>query len=169
MNALLVDGYNMMGDWPILRELKQDDFAKARDLLVDKMAEYQAYTGYDVFVIFDAYLRQGPSTQKKQFAVDVTFTSENETADECIEKMSLQLIDMYRYVYVATSDWTEQAMVFTQGGLRKSARELYTEVKNIEEHIAQDVKKQASEKPTGSIWISDDMKSIFEKWRRQQL
>ena len=46
MNILLVDGYNIIGAWPELRELKDKDFAAARDRLIEKMAEYQAFTGY---------------------------------------------------------------------------------------------------------------------------
>ena len=38
------------------RELKNKDLAAARDRLVEKMAEYQAYTGYRVIVVFDAYM-----------------------------------------------------------------------------------------------------------------
>ena len=46
MDILLVDGYNIIGAWPELRELKNKDLAAARDRLIEKMAEYQGYTGY---------------------------------------------------------------------------------------------------------------------------
>ena len=55
MDILLVDGYNIIGAWPELQELKNKDLAAARDRLVEIMAEYQAYTGYRVIVVFDAY------------------------------------------------------------------------------------------------------------------
>ena len=59
MDILLVDGYNIIGSWPELQELKNKDLAAARDRLVEKMAEYQGYTGYKVIVVFDAYGVQG--------------------------------------------------------------------------------------------------------------
>ena len=59
MDILLVDGYNIIGAWPELRELKNKDLAAARDRLVEKMAEYQGFSGYKVIIVFDAYDVQG--------------------------------------------------------------------------------------------------------------
>ena len=59
MNILLVDGYNIIGAWPELRELKERDLAAARDRLIEQMAEYQAFTGSRVIIVFDAYYVQG--------------------------------------------------------------------------------------------------------------
>ncbi|RKJ19121.1 hypothetical protein D7X33_45850, partial [Butyricicoccus sp. 1XD8-22] len=41
MNILIVDGYNMIGAWPELVQLKQKDLAEARDRLIEILAEYQ--------------------------------------------------------------------------------------------------------------------------------
>ncbi|HSP20821.1 MAG TPA: NYN domain-containing protein, partial [Planococcus sp. (in: firmicutes)] len=38
MDILLVDGYNIIGDWPELQKLKKDSLADARDRLVERMA-----------------------------------------------------------------------------------------------------------------------------------
>ncbi len=59
MDILLVDGYNMIGAWPQLKDLKENSFEEARDLLIQKMAEYQSYTGFRVIVVFDAHLVKG--------------------------------------------------------------------------------------------------------------
>ena len=56
MDILLVDGYNIIGAWPELRVLKDQDLAMARDILISRMAEYQAYTGYKVISVFDAHM-----------------------------------------------------------------------------------------------------------------
>ncbi|MBR3379616.1 MAG: ribosome-dependent mRNA decay endonuclease Rae1/YacP, partial [Bacillus sp. (in: Bacteria)] len=48
MDILLVDGYNMIGAWPQLQHLKENSFEEARDVLIQHLAEYQAYTGYRV-------------------------------------------------------------------------------------------------------------------------
>ena len=55
MIVLIVDGYNMIGDWPVLKELKEKSLEEARAKLVELMAEYQAYMGYRIIVVFDAY------------------------------------------------------------------------------------------------------------------
>ncbi len=59
MDILLVDGYNMIGAWPRLKDLKANSFEEARDVLIQKMAEYQSYTGNRVIVVFDAHLVKG--------------------------------------------------------------------------------------------------------------
>ena len=91
MDILLVDGYNIIGAWPELQELKNKDLAAARDRLVEKMAEYQGYTGYRVIVVFDAYWVQGLEKKYKNYQIEVIFTKENETADERIEKLAISI------------------------------------------------------------------------------
>lgn len=168
MNILLVDGYNIIGAWPELRKLKTTDFAKARDLLVEKMAEYQAYTGYRVIVVFDAHLTKGIEKKYINHRVEVIFTRKNETADERIERLACSLKNIRTKIYVATSDYTEQWTIFSQGALRISARELLTEVNSINKGIREEIKKTQEEKPISKIPLSDEVAQIFEKWRRKK-
>ena len=132
MDILLVDGYNIIGSWPELQELKNKDLAAARDRLVEKMAEFQGYTGYKVIVVFDAYGVQGLEKKYKNYQIEVIFTKENETADERIEKLAIALSNRRTQIHVATSDFTEQWAIFGQGALRISARELQIEMNSIE-------------------------------------
>ena len=147
MDILLVDGYNIIGAWPELQELKNKDLAAARDRLVEKMAEYQGYTGYKVIVVFDAYGVQGLEKKYKNYQVEVIFTKENETADERIEKLAIALSNRRTQIHVATSDFTEQWVIFGQGALRKSARELEIEMNSIERAIGNQVENIKEEKP----------------------
>ncbi|MBO8178410.1 NYN domain-containing protein [Aeribacillus pallidus] len=166
MDILLVDGYNIIGAWPELRELKNHDLAAARDRLVEQMAEYQAYTGFKVIIVFDAHYVQGIERKYKNSKVDIIFTRENETADERIERLAIELSNIKTQVYVATSDYTEQWAIFGQGALRKSARELYTEMKIIEQRITRKVKKFSEQRPISKIPLKKEVAEIFEKWRR---
>jgi predicted RNA-binding protein with PIN domain len=168
MDILLVDGYNIIGAWPELRILKDYDLPAARDRLVERMAEYQAYTGYHVIVVFDAYYVQGNEKKYQNHKVDVIFTKENETADERIEKMAISLNNRKTQIHVATSDFTEQWAIFGQGALRKSARELLLEMFAIEKGIEKNVKRIQEKRPASKIPLSDEMAKIFEKWRRGQ-
>lgn len=165
-DILLVDGYNIIGAWPDLRKLKDKDLSSARDLLIEKMAEYQAYTGYRVIIVFDAHLVQGTEKKSKNYKVEVIFTKKNETADERIEKLAIQLNNIRTQVHVATSDYTEQWAIFGQGALRKSARELLNEMNSIEKGIGKSLKKIQEKKPVSKIPLTDEMAEIFEKWRR---
>jgi uncharacterized protein len=166
MDILLVDGYNIIGAWPELNELKKKDLASARDRLVEQMAEYQGYTGYRVIVVFDAYYVQGIARKYNNYKVEVLFTRENETADEQIEKLAIELSNIKTQIHVATSDFTEQWAIFGQGALRKSARELMTEINVIEKKIERKVRKTTDNKPPSKIHLSEEVAEIFEKWRR---
>jgi predicted RNA-binding protein with PIN domain len=166
MDILLVDGYNIIGAWPELKGLKERDLPAARDRLIERMAEYQAYSGYRVIVVFDAFYVQGKEKKFQNHKVEVIFTKENETADERIEKMAISLAGRKTQIHVATSDFTEQWAIFGQGALRKSARELLLEMSLIEKGIEKNVKKIQEKKPISKIPISDEMAEIFEKWRR---
>ncbi|MEC3617335.1 ribosome-dependent mRNA decay endonuclease Rae1/YacP [Bacillus stercoris] len=169
MDILLVDGYNMIGAWPQLKDLKANSFEEARDVLIQKMAEYQSYTGNRVIVVFDAHLVKGLEKKQTNHRVEVIFTKENETADERIEKLAQALNNIATQIHVATSDYTEQWAIFGQGALRKSARELLREVEAIERRIEIRVRKITSEKPAGKIALSEEVLKTFEKWRRGDL
>ncbi|WP_173917973.1 NYN domain-containing protein [Halobacillus sp. Marseille-Q1614] len=166
MNVLIVDGYNMIGAWPELQKLKDRDLGQARDLLIEMMAEYRAYKGDRVIVVFDAYHVRGLDNKQKNFKIEVIYTKENETADERIEKLAGQLNDIRTQVYVATSDYAEQRTIFAQGAFRKSARELYIEVKNIQLEIKKDVESHKSIQNQPKIPINKEIREIFEQWRR---
>ncbi|MDF2854194.1 MAG: hypothetical protein K0Q87_45 [Neobacillus sp.] len=168
MDILLVDGYNIIGTWPELKSLKDHDLPAARDRLVERMAEYQAYWGYRVIVVFDAQYVQGTEKKFKDHKVEVIFTKKNETADERIEKLAISLNNRKTQIHVATSDYTEQWAIFGQGALRKSARELLIEMSTVEKGIEKNVKKIQEKKPASKIPISEEMAEIFEKWRRGQ-
>lgn len=166
MDILIVDGYNVIGAWPELRELKNKDLSAARDRLIEKMAEYQGYSGYRVIIVFDAHYVKGTEKKYKNYNVEVIFTRTNESADERIEKLAISLNNIKTQIHVATSDYTEQWAIFGQGALRKSSRELLTEMNNVENKIEKKVKTIQSKKPVSKISLSDEMAEIFEKWRR---
>ncbi|QUG43524.1 NYN domain-containing protein [Psychrobacillus sp. INOP01] len=166
MQILLVDGYNIIGAWSELRKLKEVKLLDARDRLIELMAEYKAYTGVRVIVVFDAHLVPGIENKKKQYNVEVIYTRKNEIADERIEKLTKELSSRRVQIYVATSDLTEQRVIFGQGALRKSARELEIEMLSISSKITKKVKSIQGDKPTSNIPLTAEVAEIFEKWRR---
>lgn len=165
-DILLVDGYNIIGAWPELRELRKKDFSLARDLLVEKMAEYQAFKGYRVIIIFDAHLVSGVGKKYKNHGLEIIYTKENETADERIEKLVKELKRVDLNIHVATSDFTEQSVIFGSGALRKSARELLVELEIAEKNITKAVEKTKKNKDSTKLKLSKELTETFEKWRR---
>ncbi len=113
---LIVDGYNMIGSWPELVQLKkQDKMADAREALLHRLSNYAKYEGLEVIVVFDAQLVPGIQQNYRKYQLDVVFTKEDETADSYIERIAGQLNDRLTQVTVATSDLAEQWMIFLRG------------------------------------------------------
>lgn len=164
--VLVVDGYNIIGATQSMGILDDQSLENARDWLIEKLAEYQAFKGIKVYLIFDAHMVPGIGKKYMQKKIEVIFTKENETADERIEKLVRQIKRVRRRVYVATSDHTEQWVVFGQGALRKSARELIIELKNVEKSIKDTLQEKYHEKPKSKFPLSPELAEIFEKWRR---
>ncbi|MFV9511679.1 NYN domain-containing protein [Tepidibacillus sp. LV47] len=167
---LIVDGYNIIGAWPKLRELKEaGNLEEARDQLIDWLSEYQAYSGRTVIVVFDAHQVPGLGKKYQDRRLTIYFTKENETADEFIEKLIGELKNQKRTIYVATSDYTEQRVTFGQGALRISARELLLEQEIVKDLIQQTVSKR-NQGLKQNIFSAIDSETIkfFENFRRKK-
>lgn len=133
---LIVDGYNMIGAWPELVLLKnQDRLEDAREALLNRLSNYAKYEGLKIIVVFDAQLVPGVTQSYTKYQLEVIFTEEGETADSYIERIAGELNNRLTQVTVATSDLAEQWVIFSQGALRTSARELYKIVEKTEKDI----------------------------------
>jgi predicted RNA-binding protein with PIN domain len=166
---LIVDGYNVIGAWPHLRSLREHHLDQARDQLIDTIADYQGFSGMRSIIIFDAYNVPGMGRQYQIRKVEVIYTKEKETADECIERMVKQLAHRRRQIYVATSDFTEQNVAFGSGGLRVSARELLVKIRENEKELAKTIEVKAlSRRNTFDHHLSSELRAIFERWRKGQ-
>lgn len=139
--VLFVDGYNMIGYWPELRILKkQDQLGNARDLLLHELSNYAKYKNIEIRVVFDAQFVPGITQQYDQYALQVIFTKEGETADSYIERKVGEENYLLTNVTVATSDLAEQWMIFQKGATRKSANELWKDLRHAKKNINMDVK-----------------------------
>lgn len=136
MDVLLVDGYNIIGDWDELIKLRKRDIAQARKRLIERMEEYQAYAGNRIIIVFDALYVKGTEHRELYNGVEVIYTREDETADECIERLVKSLKNVNNEVYVATSDYMEQRTIFSRGALRIPARELQLNIEHYENNVS---------------------------------
>ncbi|CAK4823649.1 unnamed protein product [Aphanomyces euteiches] len=166
---LVVDGYNIIGAWPQLVKLKDINLEEARDQLIHMLADYQAFTGIQVCVVFDAYHIPGLGGKYEMSKLRIVYTKEKETADELIESLVSEMIGRRKRVYVATSDMTEQNVIFGKGALRLSARELLEKIKENDKELRRKIGESSS--PTRNSLdnnLSNELKQLFEKWRRGQ-
>ncbi|MCZ8523790.1 MULTISPECIES: NYN domain-containing protein [Paenibacillus] len=164
---LIVDGYNIIGAWPQLQRLKDIRLEEARDRLIEIMAEYQSFSGMKVIVVFDAYYVPGLGGKYLQSRLPVYYTKEKETADELIERLVIAHVGRRKQVYVATSDMTEQHVIFGKGAFRIPASELLVKVRAARQDIRRKIEED-TERRTNPFdgKLDKDTRDLFEKWRR---
>ena len=138
---IIVDGYNLIFAWDDLNELAATDLDNARQLLLDRLANYRGFRGCELVVVFDGYNVKGSKgSREDHHNINVVYTKENETGDMYIEKLANSIGRNYR-VRVVTSDSLIQLSALRSGVLRMSAREFRNEVESILAQIRQVIEK----------------------------
>lgn len=166
--VLIVDGYNIIFSWKELEDLSRIDYDSARQALLDKLSNYQAYKNAEIIVVFDAYKVKGTPRKIVQYEnIDVVYTKEGETADMFIEKI-VQQLGRNTTIRVATSDAMEQLIVLSRGAVRMSAKELQFEI----EVANQKIRRKFTENPrmhTNRLIdnLSPEVAKMLEKMRRE--
>ena len=126
---LLVDGYNIIYAWKELAELAKTDLNAARLALADILQNYQGFRGMTLILVFDAYKVEGGTERVlRQGNLYIVFTREKETADAYIER-TVNRVSRGNRITVATSDMTEQMIIWGEGAVRMSARDLKEEIR----------------------------------------
>lgn len=151
---LIVDGYNMIGNWPELNKLKKTDHLKdARDSLLNQLSEFKKYEpDIRLILVFDAMYVPGIKENFNRFNIEVVYTKEEQTADSYIEALAEELNQPLNQVTVATSDQAEQWTVFSRGALRVSAFELYRQIHRTRKEIQSDAKHYDAANRRNSPW-----------------
>jgi len=132
---LLVDGYNVIFAWDELKNAARSSLDLARNLLINRLCNYQGFCGTEIILVFDAYkVKKNPGSVEEFRNISVVYTKEAETADAYIEKVSHELTKKHR-VRVATSDGTEQMIILGNGALRVPAAAFHKELVDAEKAI----------------------------------
>ena len=132
----IVDGYNVIFAWEELAAVAEHDLEEARRRLCDILANYKAYTGRDMILVFDAYNVKGSVERKLDYhGLNVVYTKEDELCDTYIERLVSEIGRDYS-VRVITSDSLIQLQALRSGVLRMSAREFYEEITAVDLEIA---------------------------------
>ena len=167
---LLVDGYNVLGAWPELAKGKP--LADARDALIHRLHDYAGYSGQKVVLVFDAWQsdRMQRSVEERG-PLTIVFTQKGETADHYIERQCdehARAVELGRLeLRVATSDNTEQTVVFGRGAIRISSRELIYEMLKARQDGGKYIRPAVrSGRSTVLEHLPEDVRSQIEKLRR---
>ena len=91
-----------------------------------------------MIAVFDAYRVEGHKTEIFDYHnIHVVYTKEAETADAYIERFSHENGKKYR-ITVATSDGLEQIIIRGAGCLLLSAKDLFEEIRQMNENVIQE-------------------------------
>lgn len=165
---LFIDGYNMIGSWPILVPLKkQDRMADARELLLREVSNFSKYRNIQSLVIFDAQFVPGMKQSYDYENVKVVFTKEDETADSYIERKVDNYNSITTNVTVATSDYAEQRIILNKGASRKSAPELFRDIQQAKKELREEVDHHLIFRPNRRMtsWKDADLMKLEQYYR----
>ena len=137
---LLVDGYNLL--YQLHKSFDEmENREDIREKLIQKLLEYSGYHSIKTIVVFDGQGVRIDQDIRSEF-LQTVYTMTNETADQWIEKKSVDLIKEGWLVKVVTSDYVEQQVVFGSGALRIPVREMIFEMKQLKKEIKQATESQ---------------------------
>lgn len=172
---LLVDGYNIIGAWPDLSDLKDNKgLDAARESLIAALANYSAYQAYETWAVFDAYGQATPASQQEITPnLSVHYTGFGQTADSYIERACAKFrSDARKFtqrLIVATSDNVHRNTVIGYGAEGISALHLAGEVNRISQRV-KNRQKQKKKPSSGRVLTSldPDMQARLRRLRLGQ-
>lgn len=158
---LIVDGYNIIGAWPELQELKETNLEHARMRLIEILSVHAALSKRKIILVFDAYqVKKNSGSREMIQGIEVIYTKENVTADMAIERLTAQL-PKHQKVFVATSDRLQQETIWGKGAFRISAMELKREVELTE--------KEHRPHYTPKVYVSNRLEDRIDPAIREKL
>ena len=168
MEYLLVDGYNIINAWDDIFNLKRESLEECRCKLLDILSNYQGYKKLNIIVVFDAQFVKGGQEKQENFDnLSVVFTKENQTADNYIERYVYKLGSIHR-ISVATSDYLEQTIVLSYGGIRVPPGELKDEINRAGTDVKVDIAKHPKRANSIISHLKPDLLKKLEEIRRSK-
>lgn len=166
---MFVDGYNVINQWKILKNIKDENLDYARDKLVDLLQEYSVVKSTNIIVVFDAHLQKGNiGSIQKIGNIEVVYTKEGETAD-CFIERNVANYSKKGQVYVVTSDYIEQRIALQMGGIRITPLELWWEIETLKKDVQKKSNVSYKDKTiTLADILDDEILEKLEKMRRKR-
>ena len=166
MSLLIVDGYNIINNWPEFDGLREEKMEIARIKLAEIMEEFVPLIWEKVIIVYDAYRVKGKISSRESLkGIEVVYTGEEQTADAFIERLVANLQEFAEDIEVASSDNLHQQMILWRGALRIPARELRERLEGCRAEIKRSHPFFPSRNNLDER-LSEKVKNIMEKWRR---
>jgi len=99
---LVLDGYNFIKQSQELRRLEQIELQKAREGLIDQLAQYKRLKGHSITVVFDGWQHgRMAGHRERSRGIEVIFSKVGEKADDVLKRLAAEKKDG---VLIVTSD-----------------------------------------------------------------
>lgn len=88
---IIVDGYNVIRQSPVLKPLDRQDLQLGREALIDRLAAFKRLKGHKITVVFDG--AGEPSVfddRDREKGIRIRFSKQGETADAVIKRMAVR-------------------------------------------------------------------------------
>jgi len=166
MSLLIVDGYNIINNWPEFDDLREEKMEIARLKLAEILEEFVPLLWPRITIVYDAYRVKG-KTPSLEFlrGIEVVYTGEGQTADVFIGRLVVNLSEIGEDIEVASSDNLQQHLVLWKGGRRISARELRERLQECRAEMKKSYPHSSSRNNLDER-LSEKVKKVLEKWRR---
>ncbi|MFO7953173.1 MAG: NYN domain-containing protein [Bacillota bacterium] len=160
--VLIVDGYNIIGAWDYLKEMKKRDLGSARDQLIDDLSGFLPWCWERIIIVFD-----GQSYEWEDLGgVEVVFTGKKQTADTMIEHLAAGLVLKYP-VEVATSDIAENRAASAVGAMVISASALQEKIEERSSGYRRLTGKRKKEGLMLNDLLNESILEGLEKFKRK--
>lgn len=122
------------------KELNSDNITLLKERLLKDLGEYKNYSGDDLIVVFDG--RDDDSltrNMEREYGISITYSREGKSADTVIEEL-VNTNANHERIFVVTSDYLQQKVIFKNNVYRKSVREFGAELGRMKRKISEDVR-----------------------------
>jgi len=140
-DLMIVDGYNFIFNFINPKGLDNDTLAFCRGRLISDLADYHYHNKREVVVVFDARHSDNRTRTSHYYNhIRVIYSRSGETADSVIEQL-VESNRKYDRIYVVTSDYMQQKVIFKGNIYRISSREFGLELDSLKQRVKQEVEK----------------------------
>jgi len=138
----IVDGHNFIFNYYRAKGVSSEQISYFRDQLLSDLIQFKNYNLCSVTVVFDA--KHGGSSEQSKEAVNgvnVIYSKGGETADSVVERI-VHSNEKYDRIFVITSDYMQQKVIFKENVYRRSIREFAGELTEFKKRITAKVSEQ---------------------------
>lgn len=141
-DLLIIDGYNFIFNFFKTDRLNNDDIEHLKGKLIADLIAYNSQKDNDLILVFDASKRENTLRSSEMIDhIKVIYSRKGETADTIIEELVSGWSD-HRKIFVVTSDYSQQKVIFGKNTVRRSCREFGLELASAKGDIMKRVKKE---------------------------